>query len=76
MLRIPIQAFAKNKIFHSLGLDWQIQTVGFANPTGATGRIINLKTPKLIVATALYLGIPLITKDEQIREADIVNIIW
>ena len=31
---------------------------------------------KLIVATALYLGIPLITKDEQIREADIVNIIW
>ena len=31
---------------------------------------------KLIMATALYLDIPLITKDEQIREVDIVNIIW
>ena len=31
---------------------------------------------KLIVATALYFGMPLITKDEQIREAKIVRVIW
>jgi len=37
----------ENKIVHLLGLDWQIQTstVGFANPTGAIGRIIFLEMP-------------------------------
>jgi len=40
--------FAENKIIHLLGLDWQIQpkTVGFANPTGAIGRIIFFEIPK------------------------------
>jgi PIN domain nuclease of toxin-antitoxin system len=31
---------------------------------------------KLIVATALYFGTPLITKDEQIRKAKIIEVVW
>ncbi len=31
---------------------------------------------KLIVATALYFGMPLITKDEEIRKAKIVKVVW
>ena len=31
---------------------------------------------KLIVATALYFDMPLITKDEQIRRAKIVESVW
>ena len=31
---------------------------------------------KLIVATAIYFSMPLITKDERIRESKIVRIVW
>lgn len=31
---------------------------------------------KLIVATALYLDIPLITRDEQIKQSGVVTTIW
>lgn len=31
---------------------------------------------RLIVATALYFDVPLITKDKQITESGIVTVIW
>ena len=31
---------------------------------------------QMIVATALYLGVPLVTKDKRIRDANIVQTIW
>ena len=31
---------------------------------------------RLIVATALHLGVPLVTKDARIREANVVETIW
>ena len=31
---------------------------------------------KLIVATAIYFSMPLITKDERIRESKIVKVVW
>jgi len=44
-----LKDFAENKIAHLLVLDWQIQPspVGFANPTGAIGRIIFFEIPKI-----------------------------
>jgi PIN domain nuclease of toxin-antitoxin system len=31
---------------------------------------------RIIVATALYLGLPLVSRDERIREASVVPVVW
>ena len=42
------------------------------------GRIIGLRDPsdQQIVATAIEHGMPLVTKDDRIRRANVVETIW
>jgi predicted nucleic acid-binding protein len=70
--RIKLALSQKDSVIEVIPLDYQIAlTIQQIDRT-----IVPEMPDRIIAATALYLGLPLVTKDHKIRDLSVIQTIW